>query len=131
MNGLNHVEIIGNAGKTPDMKYTAAGKAVTTFSVAVNHTHRDATTGKPVEETEWFNCVAWEGLAETVNSYVQKGSLLYVSGRLKTRSWEQDGTKHYKTELIVNEVKFLDRRPTAGDVAADVTDDDAGDDLPF
>jgi len=59
MNGLNRVQIIGYAGKQPEMKYTAAGKAVTTFSVAVNHTHRDA-TGQPVEETEWFNCVAWD-----------------------------------------------------------------------
>ena len=82
MNGLNHVEIIGNAGKTPDMKYTAAGKAVTTFSVAVNHTHRDA-IGQPVEETEWFNCVAWDVQAEIANSLIQKGGLLYVEGRLR------------------------------------------------
>jgi len=129
MNGLNRVQIIGNVGKTPEMKFTAGGKALTTFSVAVNHTHRDATTGQPVEETEWFNCVCWDKQAETANSYVQKGGLLYVEGRLKTRSWEQDGTKHYKTELIVSDFKLLDRRPTTGDAAP--ADDDAGDDLPF
>jgi len=129
MNGLNRVQIIGNVGKTPEMKFTAAGKALTTFSVAVNHTHRDATTGQPVEETEWFNCVCWDKQAETANSLIQKGGLLYVEGRLKTRTWEQDGTKHYKTELIVSDFKLLDRRPTTGDAAP--ADDDAGDDLPF
>ena len=128
MNGLNRVQIIGNTGKAPEMRVTAAGKAVTTFPVAVNHTHRDAATGQPVEETEWFNCVCWAGLAETANSYVQKGGLLYVEGRLKTRTWEQDGSKHYKTELIVADFKLLDRRPSAAPDAG--PDDDAGDALP-
>ena len=128
MNGLNRVQIIGNVGKTPEMKFTAAGKALTTFSVAVNHTHRDATTGQPVEETEWFNCVCWDKPAETANSYIQKGGLLYVEGRLKTRTWEQDGTRHYKTELVVSDFKLLDRRPSA--TADTGPDDDAGDALP-
>ena len=131
MNGLNRVQIIGNTGKAPEMRYTAAGKAVTTFSVAVNHTHRDA-AGQPVEETEWFNCLCWDKLAETANSYVQKGGLLYVEGRLKTRTWEQDGSKHYKTELIVSDFKLLDRRPPTGDAAPAAADaDDDGDNLPF
>jgi len=128
MNGLNRVQIIGNTGKQPEMKITTAGKAVTTFSVAVNHTHRDATTGQPVEETEWFNCVAWEGRAEIANDLIQKGTLLYVEGRLKTRTWEQDGTKHYKTELIVADFKLLDRRPTTPAGAVAVNDGAA---LPF
>ncbi len=130
MNGLNRTQIIGNAGKAPEMRYTSTGKPVTSFSVAVNRTYRDS-AGTPVEETEWFNCVAWDKLAETVNSYVQKGALLYVEGRLQTRTWEQDGTKHYKTELVVSEVKFLDRRP-AGTAAPDTAvadDDETG--LPF
>ncbi|MDQ2808596.1 MAG: single-stranded DNA-binding protein [Chloroflexota bacterium] len=131
MNGLNHAAIIGHAGQTPEMRYTSNGKPVTSFSVAVNSTHRDA-TGQSVEETEWFNCVAWDKLAETVNSYVQKGALLYVAGRLKTRTWEQDGTKRTKTELVVNEVKFLDRRPAAApETAPETAPDDDLDGLPF
>ena len=127
MNGLNNVTIIGNTGKAPEMRVTTAGKAVTTFSVAVNHTHRDATTGQPVEETEWFNCVAWDRQAELANNLIQKGALLYVEGRLKTRTWEQNGSKHYKTELIVADFKLLDRRAA---VAATVAVDN-GAALPF
>ena len=127
MNGLNNVTIIGNTGKAPEMRVTTAGKAVTTFSVAVNHTHRDATTGQPVEETEWFNCVAWDRQAEIANHLIQKGALLYVEGRLKTRTWEQNGSKHYKTELIVADFKLLDRRAA---VAATVAVDN-GAALPF
>jgi len=123
MNGLNRVQIIGNTGKAPEMRVTTGGKAVTTFSVAVNHTHRDAATGQPVEETEWFNCVAWDRQAEIANHLIQKGALLYVEGRLKTRTWEQDGTRHYKTELIVADFKLLDRRAA---VAAAVTPVDDG-----
>ena len=128
MNGLNNVTIIGNTGKAPEMRITTAGKAVTTFPVAVNHTHRDATTGQPVAETEWFNCVCWEGQAEIAAHLIQKGALLYVEGRLKTRTWEQDGSKHYKTELVVSDFKLLDRRPTTPAVAVAVNDGAA---LPF
>ena len=91
--------------------------------MAVNHTHRDAATGQPVEETEWFNCVAWDRQAEIANHLILKGALLYVEGRLKTRTWEQDGTRHYKTELIVADFKLLDRRAA---VAAAVTPVDDG-----
>ncbi len=130
MNGLNRVQLIGHAGKAPEMRETSTGKPVTSFSVAVNRTYRDA-TGTPVEETEWFNCVAWDKLAETVNSYVQKGALLYVEGRLQTRTWEQDGTKRSKTELVVSEVKFLDRRPAGTPAPDTAAADDDGDNLPF
>jgi len=127
MNGLNRVQIIGNTGKAPDMKFTAAGKALTIFSVAVNHTHRDAAGGQPVEETEWFNCVCWDRQAEIANNLIQKGGLLYVEGRLKTRTWEQDGTRHYKTELIVADFKLLDRRAAVAPTVA--VDEEAA--LPF
>ena len=70
--------------------------------------------------------------AETANSLIQKGGLLYVEGRLKTRTWEQDGSKHYKTELIVADFKLLDRRPSAAPaVGPTAGDDDDGDNLPF
>ena len=107
---LNMMMIIGNLGQDPEMKYTANGSAVTNFSVAVNerYTTRD---GEQREETEWFRVVAWNRLAETCSQYLSKGRQVYVQGRMKTRSWEDnEGVKRYTTELIAREVKFLGTR---------------------
>jgi len=94
-NGLNRVCIIGNLGRDPEMRYTAGGRAVTTFSVAVD---RRIGTG---EETGWFHVVCYDKLAETINQYLTKGAKVYVEGRLQTRSWEdQEGQKHSRTEVI-------------------------------
>jgi single-strand DNA-binding protein len=107
MAGLNKVMIIGNLGKDPEMRYTANGKAVTTFSVAVRRTYQVA--GEKREDTEWFNVVTWERLAELCSQFLQKGRRTYVEGRLQTRSWEgQDGQKHYRTEVVASDVLFLD-----------------------
>ena len=102
---LNRIEIIGNVGKEPEMRFTPSGKPVTSFSVAVN-----SKFGKQ-ETTEWFSIVAWNKLAETCNQYLQKGQQVFVEGRLQTRTWESnDGIKHYKTEVIANRVLFLGKR---------------------
>lgn len=109
--GLNRVQIIGNLGRDPEMRYTAGGKAVTTFSVGASRTFNGT------QETEWFTCVAWEKLAELVAQHLTKGRQVYVDGRLTTRSWEKDGSKHYKTEVIASQVLFLGgqgNRPVAG-----------------
>jgi single-strand DNA-binding protein len=131
-NGLNLTQIIGNLGRAPELKTTASGQAVASFSVAVNHTYRD-TAGQVKEETEWFSVIAWGKLAAVIAQYAEKGSRVYVQGRMKTRSWEQDGSKHYRTELVAGEVRLLDgRRADAAD--AEVADDGTGDgydDLPF
>lgn len=111
------------------MRYTANGKAVTTFSVAAGSGFGDN------KYTEWFNVVTWEKTAEACAQYLFKGSLAYVEGRLQTRSWDKDdGTKAYRTELIAERVQFLSR---AGD-RLDTTTRDAvpagdidPDDLPF
>jgi single-strand DNA-binding protein len=111
---LNKVMLIGNVGRDPEMRYTASGEPVTTFSVAVSRRWKDRTTSDQREETEWFNVVTWRQLAETCNQYVTKGRKVYVEGRLQTRSWEgQDGQKHYRTEVIAQTVTLLDRRPGA------------------
>jgi len=110
---LNKVMLIGNVGKDPEMRYTQTGNPVTTFSVAAN---RRWTTpeGDTREETEWFNVVTWNKLAETANQYLNKGRKVYIEGRLKTRSWEgQDGQKHYRTEVIASTMLLLDSRPKA------------------
>src|SRR5579884_3504131 len=130
--GLNKVMIIGNLGKDPEMRFTANGSAVTNFSVAVSRNFPGG-DGERREETEWFNVVAWNKLAEQCNQYLQKGRKVYVEGRLQTRSWDgQDGVKRYRTEVVANEVQFLDRGqggPGGREgMDADMTDPD---DLPF
>ena len=110
MRGLNKVQIIGNLGRDPEMRYTPNGKPVTSFTVAVSRSWLKP-EGERVEKTEWFNVVAWERLAEICNQYLVKGSAVYVEGRLETRSWEaENGQKHFRTEIIANEVIILDKR---------------------
>lgn len=85
---LNKCMIIGNLGADPEMRYTANGSAVTEFRVAVNRTFTD-TSGERKQETEWFRVITWNRLAETCAQYLSKGRLVYVEGRLQTRSWEE------------------------------------------
>ena len=107
---LNKAMVIGHLGGDPEMRYTANGNAVTTFSVASSRKYSDG-NDQQKEETEWFRVVTWNRLAETCSQYLTKGRLVYVEGRLQTRSWEgQDGAKRYTTELIAQEVKFLGGR---------------------
>jgi single-strand DNA-binding protein len=134
MPGLNKVMIIGNLGKDPEMRFTANGSAVTNFNVAVSRQY-SGTDGERREETEWFRVVAWNKLAEQCNQFLQKGRKVYVEGRLQTRSWDgQDGQKRYQTEVVANEVQFLDRGPGGSgggrdnQMDSDLTDPD---DLPF
>ena len=107
MAGLNKVMLIGNVGKDPEMRYTANGNAVTTFSLAVNRNYHSP-EGERKEETEWFEIVTWNKLAELCSQFLQKGRQAYVEGRLHTRSWEgQDGQKRYRTEVNAQTVLFL------------------------
>ena len=118
MPSLNKVMIIGNVGNEPEMRFTTSGKPVTTFSVATNRVYPSA-EGERKEETEWFNIVVWNKLAELCNKFLGKGRLVYVEGRLRTRSWDgQDGQKHYRTELIAEQVTFLDKSGQPLDNAA-------------
>ena len=125
--GLNKVQLIGNLGKAPEMKYTPTGKAVTSFSVAVDRPNRDGQAA-----TDWFRVVAWEGLAELCNQYLEQGSKVYVEGRLQTRTWDgPDGQKHYATEIVAENILFLSGHPAPaaeGDASATA---DGGEILPF
>ncbi|MBN2555381.1 MAG: single-stranded DNA-binding protein [Anaerolineales bacterium] len=111
--GLNKVMIIGFLGRDPEMRYTPSGRPVTTFSVATSRSWHSA-DGDRHEETEWFNVVAWGGLAEVCNQHLRKGQQVYVEGRLQTRRWEDaEGNKHYTTELVAKEMVMLgDSRDT-------------------
>ncbi|MCL5961262.1 MAG: single-stranded DNA-binding protein [Chloroflexi bacterium] len=133
MAGLNKVMVIGNVGREPEMRYTQTGVPVTSFSVASS---RRWTTpeGEQREETEWFNVVTWNKLAETASRYVSKGSKVYIEGRLQTRSWEgQDGQKRYRTEIVAQTMILLDSRPKTPGAAEDVytPDDMEPDEIPF
>ena len=110
MPSLNKVIIIGNIGGEPEMRFTPSGKPVTSFRVATNWV---STTpeGERRQETEWFNIVTWNKLAEQCNQFLAKGKLVYTEGRLHTRIWEgQDGQQHSRAEVIANKVIFLDRK---------------------
>lgn len=111
--GLNKVMIIGNMGRDPEMRYTPSGKPVTSFSVVTNRSWVTA-DGERRDETEWFNVVSWGNLAEICNQYLRKGSKVYVEGHLQTRSWEDaERQKHFRTELVANEMIILDSRAGA------------------
>ncbi len=117
MRGLNRVQIIGNLGRDPEMRYTPNGKPVTAFTVAVSRSWVKP-EGERVEKTEWFNVVAWDRLAEICSQHLTKGSLVYVEGRLETRSWEaENGQKHFRTEIVANEMIILDRRGRVTELA--------------
>ena len=123
MPSLNKVTIIGNVGNEPEMRFTPNGKPVTSFSVATNWVYTSP-EGERRQETEWFNVVAWNRLAEQCNQFLGKGRLVYAEGRIHTRNWEgQDGQPHSKIEVIANRVVFLDRRGAA--VLSEAKADDA------
>lgn len=125
MPSLNKVTIIGNVGSEPEMRFTPNGKPVTSFSVATNWVYTTP-EGERKQETEWFNVVAWNKLAEQCNQFLGKGRLVYAEGRLHTRTWEgQDGQQHSRSEVIANRVVFLDRR-AEGSLPEDRVDDAGG-----
>lgn len=111
--GLNKVMVIGNMGRDPEMRYTPSGKPVTSFSLASSRSWV-APDGERREETEWFNVVAWGGLAEICNQKLSKSQQVYVEGRLQTRSWEDDnGQRHFRTEIVASDMIILGPRDKA------------------
>src|SRR6195256_1326633 len=114
MSNLNKAMLIGRLTKDPEMRYTPSGTAVTNFSIATNR-WSSGSDGEKKEFTDYHNIVAYpigkRNLAETVAQYTRKGALVYVEGRIQTRSWEgQDGQKRRVTEIIANDVQFLEPR---------------------
>jgi single-strand DNA-binding protein len=128
MRGLNKVMIIGTVGRDPEMRYTPSGRPVTSFSVATSRTWTSA-DGERREETEWFNVVAWGNLAEICKAHLSKNQQVYVEGRLQTRGWEDDsGKKHFRTELVANEMILLgDRRRDQHSMEIDYVDEEGDD----
>lgn len=135
MIGLNKMTVIGNVGTDVEMRFTPSGAPVSSFRIA---TSRSYTTpdGEKKQETEWFDVVTWNRLAENCNQFLTKGQRAYVEGRIRTRSWEgQDGQKHTRIEIIANRVIFLDKRQV--DAASEARTEEEADkdtevsDIPF
>lgn len=138
MRGVNRVMLIGNLGKDPDVQYLEGNIAVAKFPLATTETYKDR-TGKLISQTEWHTVVLWRGLADLAQKYLHKGSLIYVEGRLRTRSWEdKEGNKKFATEIVGDNLIMLDKRgdshgggyPSHGTLPNDTTDGFAGPDLP-
>jgi single-strand DNA-binding protein len=112
MASLNKVQLIGNLGRSPEVRYTASGAAVCNLAVATSRTWKDKTSGERQEETEWHRVTLYDVQAENAGKYLHKGSSVYVEGRLKTTKWtDKDGIEKYTTEVIAQEIKYLDKRP--------------------
>lgn len=121
---MNKVILCGRLGQDPEIKETASGKKLANFSLATNRWQKDA-------PPDWHRCVAFDKTASIIGDYVKKGSMLLVEGQIQYRSWEdQDGTKRYATEIVVNSVELLgskDGNSGGGGSNPPVEDDD----LPF
>ena len=146
---LNKVQLIGNVGKDPDVRYLDNGVAVATFPLATTDRAYTLANGTQVpERTEWHNIVLWPGLAETAEKYVHKGDKLYIEGKIRSRSYDdQNGIKRYIVEIFADNMEMLTPRTTQAGTAQQsmqpgvapqqpssaqaVQTADASDDLPF
>jgi len=117
MRSINKVILVGNLTRDPEMKETTGGQPITTFGLATN---REWVTrgGDKQQSAEFHEVVAWGKLAEICNNYLKKGKLIYVEGYLKTRSWDsEDGTKRFRTEVVINDMIMLDKRKEGEEAA--------------
>src|SRR6187549_1375798 len=108
---INKVILVGRLGKDPEIRSTPNGTSVAKFTVATDEKFTDR-AGEKQERTEWHNIVAWGRLGEICGQYLRKGKLVYIEGAIRTESWDdkESGQKKYKTTVVANEMKMLDRR---------------------
>ena len=105
---INKVILIGNLGKDPEVRHLESGVAVCNFSIATGETYKDRNSGEKVTHTEWHNIVLWRGLAEVAEKYLKKGAKIYIEGKLRTRSWQdQEGNTRYTTEILGDNMTML------------------------
>ena len=115
MSGINKVILVGNIGAKPEVKYSSNGSAIANLSVATSETWNDKNSGEKQEKTEWHRVSLYGKLAEIAGQYLDKGSKVYVEGKLQTRKWQdQSGQDRYTTEIVVSgyggTLQMLDRR---------------------
>lgn len=129
MRTINKVILIGNVTKDPFVKTTTGDKKVATFTIATNRYYKSP-TGESLSEAEFTNCVAWGPLAERAEQFLTKGKLVYIEGHLKTRIIDkEDGSKLYKTEVVVGQLIFLSKREDFSEGEIDMVDQDDFSDL--
>jgi len=144
MSGVNKVILIGRLGKDPEVRNLDNGTVVANFSIATSESYKDRTTGEKKEITEWHNIVVWRALAEITQKYLHKGDMVYIEGKLRTRSWEKDGVTRYTTEVVADNMTMLSPKSAGGgsnyanaensgseSVKAAASVDQSTDDLPF
>lgn len=117
MSGVNKVILVGHLGKDPEIRYLEGNVSVASFPLATSETYNK--DGKRVEQTEWHNIVMWRGLADVAVKYLTKGKLVYIEGRLRTRTYEdKEGIRRYATEVVAETFTLLGRKsdfePNAG-----------------
>jgi single-strand DNA-binding protein len=110
MRGVNKVTLVGNLGRDPDVQYIEGEIPVAKFPLATTEMRKER-NGNVVSETEWHTVVLWRGLAELASKYLHKGSLVYIEGRLRTRSWEdKDKNRRFQTEIVGENLVMLEKR---------------------
>ena len=144
MAGINKVILIGNLGADPEIRTFDNGIKKASFSLATSESYKDK-EGNRVDQTEWHNIALWRGLAEVAEKYLTKGKQIYLEGKIRTRSYEQDGVKKYFTEIQGDNMTMLGGRRDSGEVPPEIvsqyekpqqaeegeTEDTPTDDLPF
>jgi single-strand DNA-binding protein len=109
MSGINKVILVGHLGKDPEVRHLDGNVTVASFPLATSETYNK--DGKRIEQTEWHNIVMWRGLADVASKYLQKGKLVYIEGKLRTRSFEdKEGHKKYTTEIVAENFTMLGRK---------------------
>ena len=107
---VNKVILIGNLGKDPEVRYLENGVPVAKFPIATSETFKDKNTGEKREITDWHNIVLWRGLATVAENYLKKGMKVYIEGKLKTRSWQDENNQtKYTTEIVADQMTMLSR----------------------
>ncbi|MBD1429930.1 MULTISPECIES: single-stranded DNA-binding protein [Sphingobacterium] len=147
MSSVNKVILVGHLGKDPELRYLEGNVSVASFPLATSETFNK--DGKKVEQTEWHNIVMWRGLADVAAKYLTKGRLVYIEGKLRTRSYEdKEGVRRYTTEIVAESFNILGRRSDfentnnsnssnnnttnqAQEQSVDFTENDTDDGLPF
>jgi single-strand DNA-binding protein len=107
MAGVNKVILVGRLGKDPEVRNLENGATVANFTLATSESYKDKTTGEKKEVTEWHNIVLWRGIAEVAAKYLHKGDMIYLEGKLRTRSWEKEGVTRYTTEVVGDNMTML------------------------
>jgi single-strand DNA-binding protein len=114
MSGVNKVILVGRLGKDPEVRNLDNGAVVANFSIATSESYKDRTTGEKKEVTEWHNIVLWRGLAEIAQKYLRKGDMVFIEGKLRTRSWEKEGVTRYTTEVVADNMTMLTPKTSGG-----------------